>query len=314
MFAATAPYAREVIHAFNDQGFAALDPKWSGGRPRRFGPHVRELICRVARTPPQQAGLPFTTWSRAKLVEHLRGVHRIVASTETVRQVLRDAGVRWQATKTWKASRDPEFTAKMTRILELYDQSAAGQIPDGGRVICVDEFGPLNLQPRPGRGRFPSGRPARQRATYYRNGGVRHMLAALDLASGQMFYRFRDRKRWQEFLAFLRQIRARFPHGRLFVVCDNFSPHRKAEVTDWCSAHDVELVFTPTNASWLNWIECEFTALRYLTLEGSDYPSHAAQETTIAGDVRWSNRRATPKRHFAPESKIRRPDYLPNVA
>src|SRR3954453_19406083 len=33
MFAATAQYAREVIHAFNDQGFAALDPKWSGGRP-----------------------------------------------------------------------------------------------------------------------------------------------------------------------------------------------------------------------------------------------------------------------------------------
>ncbi len=30
MFAATAQYAREVIHAFNDQGFAALDPKWSG--------------------------------------------------------------------------------------------------------------------------------------------------------------------------------------------------------------------------------------------------------------------------------------------
>jgi hypothetical protein len=38
MFAMTAAYAREVIHAFNDQGFAALDPKWSGGRPRRFGP------------------------------------------------------------------------------------------------------------------------------------------------------------------------------------------------------------------------------------------------------------------------------------
>ena len=36
-------YAREVIHAFNEQGFAALDPKWSGGRPRRFGPAVREM-------------------------------------------------------------------------------------------------------------------------------------------------------------------------------------------------------------------------------------------------------------------------------
>jgi transposase len=284
------------------------------GRPRKFGPHVRELICRVARTPPQHAGRPFTTWSLTKLVEHLRERHRIVASTETVRQVLRDAGVRWQATKTWKTSRDPEFTAKMTRILALYDQAAAGQIPDGGRVICVDEFGPLNLQPRPERGWFPSGHPARQRATYTRAHGVRHMLAALDLVSGQLFYRFRNRKRWQEFLAFLRQVRARFPTGRLYVVCDNFSPHHKAQVADWCTDHDDELVFTPTNASWLNWIECEFTALRYFTLDGSDYPSHDAQESAIAGYVRWANKHATPKRRFAPESKIRRPDYLPNVA
>jgi transposase len=81
MFAAKPEYAREVIHAFNAEGFAALDPKWSGGRPRKFGPHVRELICRVARTPPQQAGLAFTNWSLTKLVEHLAAAHRVEAST-----------------------------------------------------------------------------------------------------------------------------------------------------------------------------------------------------------------------------------------
>jgi hypothetical protein len=140
------------------------------------------------------------------------------------------------------------------------------------------------------------------------------MLAGLDLASGQLFYRLRDRKRWQEFLAFLRQLRTRFPRGRLHIICDNFSPHRKAEVADWCNDHDVELVFTPTYASWLNWIESEFTALRYFTLDGSDYPSHTAQEAAIAGYVRWANRHARPKKRFAPESRIRRPDYLPNVA
>ncbi len=35
MFAATEGYVREVIHAFNDTGFAALDSKSSGGRPRK---------------------------------------------------------------------------------------------------------------------------------------------------------------------------------------------------------------------------------------------------------------------------------------
>jgi transposase len=119
------------------------------------------------------------------------------------------------------------------------------------------------------------------------------MFAALDLASGQMFYRFRDRKRWREFLDFLRQLRTRFPVGRLYIVCDNFSPHRKAEVATWCAAHDVELVFTPSNASWLNRIECEFTALRYFTLDGTDHESHREQASMIRRYIDWRNRHLT---------------------
>ena len=33
--------------------------------------------------------------------------------------------------------------------------------------------------------------------------------AALDLATGQMFYRIRERNRWREFLAFLKLLRSR---------------------------------------------------------------------------------------------------------
>jgi hypothetical protein len=82
--------------------------------------------------------------------------------------------------------------------------------PVGG-VICADEFGPLNLQPRPGRAWRPAAHPARLRATYQRTGGVRHMIAALDLATGTMTYRIRERKRWREFLALLKLLHARWP-------------------------------------------------------------------------------------------------------
>ena len=121
----------------------------------------------------------------------------------------------------------------------------------------------------------------------------------------------RDRKRWMEFLDFLRQLRRCFPTGRLYVVLDNFSPHKKTQVRQWCDAHDVELVFTPTNASWTNWIECEFTALRYFALNGSDYPDPDTQNRAIAGHVRWRNQRAKPKTKFAIGSKTREPNYLP---
>lgn len=56
MFAATEGYVREVIHAFNTSGFAALDPKWRGGRPRKFGSAARDQICRIAACRPTELG------------------------------------------------------------------------------------------------------------------------------------------------------------------------------------------------------------------------------------------------------------------
>ncbi|WP_461125010.1 IS630 family transposase [Saccharothrix stipae] len=258
----SADYVRDVIHAFNERGFAALDPKWSGGRPRTIGEAVRERICLIARTSPASWGITaFSTWSLAKLRDHLldRGTVATI-SRETLRRILHAGGVSWQSTSTWKTSTDPDFMVKMHRILDLYDHP-----PEQGRVICVDEVGPLNLQPRKGKAWRPTGAPRRLRATYNRHHGVMHMLAALDLTTGKIHYRIRRRKRHGELLELLRSLRTRWPDQRLHLVMDNFSPHRHPDVHAWAAANDVELVFLPTYSSWLNWIEAEFTALRYFT-------------------------------------------------
>ncbi|WP_229784383.1 IS630 family transposase, partial [Pilimelia anulata] len=156
----TGDYVRDVIHAFNERGFDALDPKWSGGAPRRIDEQTRAWICAIAGCDPRFLGQPFAGWSLSKLREYLITSRRVEAvSVEALRRILHAGGISWQATKTWKASNDPDFTAKMRRVLDLYDHP-----PAGGRVICVDEFGPLNLQPRPGRGWRRIGQPARLRA------------------------------------------------------------------------------------------------------------------------------------------------------
>jgi len=304
-------YVRGVIHDFNDIGFKALDPKWSGGRPKVISEAARRRICLIARCCPRDLGLPFSVWSLSKLADYVVTAGAAVSiSRESIRQILRAGGVSWQATKTWKASDDPDFITKMARVLDLYDRPRAD-----GRVICADEFGPLNLQPRPGRTWRPIGHPARLRATYNRHDGVRHMLAALDLNSGKMIYRIRGRKRWREFLSFLKVLRIRWPGQKLYVIVDNFSPHRHPRVRSWAAGNDIELVFLPTYASWLNWIESEFAALRYFALNGTDHRSHAEQADAIAGYIRWRNARAEPKRDFAPGSVIRTwTDYKINVA
>jgi hypothetical protein len=62
--------------------------------------------------------------------------------------VLSEEGVSFQRPKTFKASNDPDFEAKQRRGAELYaiaDGHAEPGPDDPDVVICLDEFGPLNL-------------------------------------------------------------------------------------------------------------------------------------------------------------------------
>jgi hypothetical protein len=67
---------------------------------------------------------------------------------------MRAEGVSFQRTKTWKPSRDPDYAVKKARVEHLYAIVDGEVDPEEGEptvVFSVDEFGPLNLQPHPGR-------------------------------------------------------------------------------------------------------------------------------------------------------------------
>jgi hypothetical protein len=86
--------------------------------------------------------------------------------------------------------------------------------------------------PRKGKAWRPVKRPCRLRATYNRQDGVRHLLGALDLATGKIYYRIRKRKRWREFLSFLKTLRDRWPDDRLYLVLDNYGPRKHPAVRE----------------------------------------------------------------------------------
>jgi transposase len=83
---------------------------------------------------------------------------------------------------------------------------------------------------------------------------------------------------------------------RIAIICDNYSPHlstkKDTRVGDWAAANNVEIAYTPTNSSWLNRIEAQFTALRYFALDGTDHPSHKAQASMIRRYIIWRNQHA----------------------
>ena len=146
---------RDVLHNFNADGFGSLYPRYAGGRPPAFTLAERREIKKIAKSKPAEHGLPFSRWSLAKLADFLvaEGVVEDI-SHEGLRELLRAENVSFQAVKTWKASADPDYAAKKARVDHLYaiaDGEAAARPGDPEVVFCVDEFGPLNLQPRPGR-------------------------------------------------------------------------------------------------------------------------------------------------------------------
>jgi transposase len=223
---------REVIHNFNRDGFDSLYPRYRGGRPRVFTLPQRQAIKRIALSVPTDLGQPFATWSLAKLADYLvaEGVVDDI-SHEGLRQLLHEEGVSFQAVRSWKRSNDPDFEAKKNRILELYaiaDGLAEPGPDDPDVVVCLDEFGPLNLQPQPGGKAWARrAKPRRIRATYTRPHGVRHLLCALDVGSDLLVGEVTERKTRVEFLAFCRQVRSRYSaETRLAFVLDNFSPHK----------------------------------------------------------------------------------------
>jgi transposase len=301
---------RDVINNFNDDGFESLYPRYAGGRPPTFTLAQRQQIKRIALSRPQDHNLPFSTWSLTKLAEFVvaEGVVDDI-SHEGLRDLLRKEGVSFQVIKTFKQSNDPDYEAKKNRVLELYDIADGKARPGKGDpavVFCMDEFGPLNLFPRPGKQWAPvvsrretgspgSPRRRRRRATYKRTHGVRHLFAALDLSTDRMYGHIKATKNRTTFLAFCRYVRSLYPPGvRIAIVLDNYSPHLSTErdqrVGEWVAANNVELAYVPTNASFLNRIECQFTALRYFTLDGTDHRSHEEQNSMIRRYIAWRNR------------------------
>ena len=148
-------HVRNVIHNFNADGFDSLHPRYRGGCPPKFTLPQRREVKKIAKTRPAEHRLPFSTWSLSKLADFLvaEGVVDDI-SHEGLRILLREEGVTFQRLKTWKGSTDPEFAQKKARIERLYAIADGETEPREGEpdvVICLDEFGPLNLQPRPGR-------------------------------------------------------------------------------------------------------------------------------------------------------------------
>jgi transposase len=288
LVAADEDTVRDVIHAFNEQGLAALDPQWAGGRPRLITDDDIAFVVTTATTRPAKLGCPFTRWSLRKLAAYLARCpqRRIVISRERLRQILHDKNVSLQRTRTWKESTDPDKDAKLDRIEEV-----TSRFPD--RCFAFDQFGPLSIRPCHGSTWSPESKPTRLPATYTRTHGIRYFHGCYSLGDDQLWGVVRRRKGGDHTLAALKSIRAARPDGApIYVIMDNLSANKTPAVRAWAARHKVELCFTPTYASWANPIEAQFGPLRMFVMGASNHPNHPALARRLQAYLRWRNANA----------------------
>ncbi|PVZ09035.1 IS630 family transposase [Actinomycetospora cinnamomea] len=288
LVAADEDTVRDVVHAFNERGLAALDPQWAGGRPRLITDEDIAFIVATATDRPAVHDLPFTHWSVRMLAAHLARCHqhRIVISRERLRQVLREHAVSFQRTRTWKESNDPDKDAKLDRI-----EHVTSHYPN--RCFAFDQFGPLSIRPGHGTTWARESHPARLPATYRRTHGIRYFHGCYSLGDDQLWGVARRRKGGEHTLAALRSIRAARPDGApIYVIMDNLSANKTPAVRAWAGKNKVELCFTPTYASWANPIEAQFGPLRTFTMGASNHPNHTVLARRLQAYLRWRNANA----------------------
>ena len=143
LVAADEDTVRDVIHAFNERGLAALDPQWAGGRPRLISDDDIAFIVTTATTRPGDAGRCRSrtgacansppTWPRRPTGgcgSGASGCGRSCASTRSASS----------APGPGRSPRDPDKDAKLDRI-----EYVTSHFPK--RCFAFDQFGPLSIRP-----------------------------------------------------------------------------------------------------------------------------------------------------------------------
>lgn len=246
---------------------------------------------------PALRGVPLGQWDCTELARALMDEGLVESiSTETVRRVLLSNALRPWRVHAWlspQVQRDAAFLSTVQEICDLYTRL----LKPNEAVISVDEK--TNLQPRPRPApTLPAepGKPVRAEHGYRRKGAL-HLFAAFDTRSGEVIGETTQRKRAQEFIAFLDHVDHKLSPSltTIHVVIDNLSVHKSKAVKDWLAAHPRFIFhYTPVHCSWLNQVEQWFSILQRKLLRHPNFADLTALAQALRDFVRRWNRFAHP--------------------
>lgn len=232
---------------FAARGLEGLQDAPRSGRPLKHG---QQIVQRVQQRACQKPEL-YSRWSVRTLAKDLH------LPPSTVHQILAASGLQPHRIRTFTFSPDPDFEAKLLDIVGLYLNP-----PENALVLCVDEKTGIQALDRTQPLLPLSAKKPRSWTNEYVRHGTQALLAALEIASGQVVAHVKQRRTSVNFLRFLNDVVEAFPEKELHIVLDNLNIHKNEAAQRWLKRHPrVHFHYTPTHASWVNMVECFFSIL-----------------------------------------------------
>jgi transposase len=234
------------LHRYAAAGVAGLEDEPRSGRPPK-DPLAQPIIDAQASQGPDCSGHVQSCWTVVLFTTFLATRFRLRLSPSSVRRRLHAAGWRWRRPRLAPASvlrrkRDPAAQTKLAALARARAAAAAG----AAVLLFLDECD-LHLLPVL-RACWMQG--PRLRVPTPGTNAKRAFFGALDAGSGRLHWVDAERKLAITFVAFLTQLAAAYPEGRLILALDNVRMHSAKVVQRWLAANPrVEVVWLPTYAA-----------------------------------------------------------------
>ena len=191
-------------------------------------------MIRLACERPTDSSVPLARWSSTELAREAiaRGICEQISGVTVWRWLSEDAIKPWQH-RSWNFPRDPDFTAKAGRILDLYGGRWEGELlHPGDYVVCCDEKPSIQARAPQAHDATAANatvkRGQRVEHEYERKGSLCY-LAAWDPRRAKLFDRCASADGIVPFDQLVEQFMSVEPYSkaqRVFVIVDNGSAHR----------------------------------------------------------------------------------------
>lgn len=256
------------------------------GKPPKITGEARAWIISIACMKPKDVGYPHELWTHKLLAEHIQKkciamgfpeVSKI--SSGTISKILGASNIKPHKISSYIRQVDPDFDSKSVTVLHTYKKvellkkinSEGGDVDMA--IVSYDEkpgiqaIGNKHPDLMPVEGKHPT----ISRDYEYIRYGTLSLLAGIDLLTGVIHYKIRDKHRSIEFIEFLKEMDSYYPKKiKIVVILDNLKVHTSKETQKYLETvpQRFEFVFTPKHASWLNIIESLFSKMTRSMLRG----------------------------------------------